>query len=166
MTYEDRVAAHGRSKGADAMNVIVEDSGAAPALPAAIPNDIETLLRCLAGRLVDSSHQFGRGCKDLAVDGQILLDVEVGDVRFLALRMGCPSPISLLSPREQEIARMVASGYPNKTIASILEISSWTVASHLRRIFVKLEVTSRAAMAARLSAQALTNLPPLRTDAH
>jgi DNA-binding CsgD family transcriptional regulator len=59
--------------------------------------------------------------------------------------------MTLLSPREREIARMVAQGYPNKTIASVLDISSWTVSSHLRRIFVKLQVSSRAAMATRLS---------------
>jgi DNA-binding CsgD family transcriptional regulator len=59
---------------------------------------------------------------------------------------------------------MVAAGYPNKTIASILEISSWTVASHLRRIFIKLEVSSRAAMAARLSAPARSSLAAPRRD--
>jgi len=135
------------------MNVMTEHPASASALSPAIPGDIETLLKCLAGRLADSA-QLSRESKDPAGDGQILLDVEVGDVRFVALRLQRPSPVSLLSPREREIARMVASGYPNKTIASILEISSWTVASHLRRIFIKLEVSSRAAMAARLSAQA------------
>jgi len=53
------------------------------------------------------------------------------------------------SPREREIARMLAKGYPNKTIADVLEISPWTVSTHLRRIFAKLRVSSRAAMAAR-----------------
>ncbi|MGA8809325.1 MAG: helix-turn-helix transcriptional regulator [Thermoanaerobaculia bacterium] len=55
-----------------------------------------------------------------------------------------------LSPRELEIARMVAVGHPNKTIAAVLDISAWTVGTHLRRIFSKLRVTSRAAMVARL----------------
>lgn len=55
-----------------------------------------------------------------------------------------------LSPREQEIARMVASGYTNKEIAAVLEISSWTVSTHLRRIFGKVDVGTRAAMVARL----------------
>jgi DNA-binding CsgD family transcriptional regulator len=78
----------------------------------------------------------------------VILDVEVDGVRCLLLRvLEAPAP---LSPRELEIARMVAKGYPNKTIASILEISSWTVASHLRRVFSKLGVSSRAAMVARL----------------
>jgi DNA-binding CsgD family transcriptional regulator len=56
----------------------------------------------------------------------------------------------LLSPREQEIARMVARGLPNKAIAAVLEISTWTVGTYLRRMFAKLGVTSRAAMIARL----------------
>jgi hypothetical protein len=41
---------------------------------------------------------------------------------------------------------MVAKGYPNKTIAAVLEISSWTVCTHMRRIFAKLSVGSRAAI--------------------
>ncbi|HMG47058.1 MAG TPA: helix-turn-helix transcriptional regulator [Allosphingosinicella sp.] len=56
-----------------------------------------------------------------------------------------------LSPREQEIARLVAIGYPNKTIAGILDISPWTVATHVRRIFAKLNVHGRPAMIAELA---------------
>ena len=56
-----------------------------------------------------------------------------------------------LSPREQEIARLVAIGYPNKTIAGILDISPWTVATHVRRIFNKLNVHGRPAMIAELA---------------
>jgi DNA-binding CsgD family transcriptional regulator len=82
----------------------------------------------------------------------VILDLEVNGVRCLLLRVHPrtePGHITL-SPREQEIARMVAKGYPNKTIAAVLEISSWTVCTHLRRIFAKLSVGSRAAMVARL----------------
>ena len=39
-------------------------------------------------------------------------------------------------------------GYSNKEIAGVLEISSWTVSTRLRRIFAKLGVTTRAAMVA------------------
>jgi DNA-binding NarL/FixJ family response regulator len=53
---------------------------------------------------------------------------------------------NLLSPREMEISRMVARGYPNKTIAKVLELSVWTVGTYLRRIFAKLQVNCRAAM--------------------
>ena len=86
-------------------------------------------------------------------DGKtVLLDVEVDDVRCILIRSPRNSsriPV-MLSPREHEIVRMVAQGYPNKTIAAVLDISSWTVGTHLRRIFAKLGVGSRAAMVARL----------------
>jgi DNA-binding CsgD family transcriptional regulator len=82
---------------------------------------------------------------------EILIDTEVDGARYLLVRLPEPRrfPISL-SPREQEIVRMVAKGYPNKTIAGVLNISLWTVCTHLRRTFAKLGVTSRAAMVARL----------------
>jgi DNA-binding CsgD family transcriptional regulator len=45
---------------------------------------------------------------------------------------------------------MIAKGYPNKIIASVLDISVWTVSTHLRRIYAKLGVTSRAAMVTKM----------------
>lgn len=53
---------------------------------------------------------------------------------------------AILTERELEIATLVALGRPNKQIADRLHISEWTVSTHLRRIFVKLGVRSRAAM--------------------
>jgi DNA-binding CsgD family transcriptional regulator len=53
-----------------------------------------------------------------------------------------------LSPRELQIARLVADGATNRTIARSLEISLWTVSTHMRRIFAKLDVCSRAEMVA------------------
>ncbi len=84
----------------------------------------------------------------------VLLDMQVDDVRCrieTAVASTWDAPAAgLLSPRETEVARMVAQGYPNKTIAAVLEISSFTVSSYLRRIFAKLGVNSRAAMVARV----------------
>ncbi|MDJ0702689.1 MAG: helix-turn-helix transcriptional regulator [Leptolyngbyaceae cyanobacterium MO_188.B28] len=57
----------------------------------------------------------------------------------------CDLP-GLLTDRELQIAALVAQGRPNKQIAKQLHISEWTVATHLRRIFAKLNVDSRAAM--------------------
>jgi DNA-binding CsgD family transcriptional regulator len=51
-----------------------------------------------------------------------------------------------LTGRELEIAVLVAQGYATKNIAYRLQISEWTVATYLRRIFAKLNVDSRAAM--------------------
>jgi len=80
----------------------------------------------------------------------IVLDLTVGGVRCLLIRSDGPPTVAILSPRESEIARMVAMGLTNKSIAQLLEISPWTVSTHLRRIFAKLSVTSRAAMVTRL----------------
>lgn len=55
-----------------------------------------------------------------------------------------------LSPRERQIAVLVAEGLPTKTIALRLGISIWTVATHLRRMYARFGVSSRAAMVARL----------------
>lgn len=82
---------------------------------------------------------------------EILYDVVLDGAHYLLIRLSKPSrPPVQLSPREQEIVRMVAQGHPNKVIADVLNISSWTVCTHLRRIFAKLGVTSRAAMVARM----------------
>jgi len=51
-----------------------------------------------------------------------------------------------LSPRERVIAQLVAQGLPNKCIAKKLNISHWTVATYVKRIFIKLGVSSRTAM--------------------
>lgn len=53
---------------------------------------------------------------------------------------------TVLTERELQIATLVASGHANKQIAKQLQISEWTVSTHLRRIFIKLSVDSRAAM--------------------
>jgi len=55
-----------------------------------------------------------------------------------------------LSPREREIALLVARGLPTKAIARHLGISMWTVSTYLRRIFARFGVGNRAAMIARL----------------
>lgn len=79
-----------------------------------------------------------------------LLDVTELGVRCLLVPV-TPQAHDLLSPREHEIARMVGKGYTNKQIAGVLDISLYTVSAHMRRIFSKLGVGSRAAMVAALS---------------
>ena len=97
---------------------------------------------------------------------EVILDVEVDGARYLLVRSPFKSPRTqvLLSPREQEIARMVAKGYANKTIAAVLDISCWTVGTHLRRIFAKLGVGSRAAMVAQLLQEDLIQQQPGETE--
>jgi DNA-binding CsgD family transcriptional regulator len=81
----------------------------------------------------------------------VLLDVTIGRVRCLIVQQE-PALRVTLSPRERQIALMVAHGRTNQAIATSLDISVWTVSTHLRRIFAKLAVSSRAEMVARLLA--------------
>lgn len=48
-----------------------------------------------------------------------------------------------MSPREEEILKLLASGYLYKEIADQLDISQHTVRTHLRRIYEKLQVRTR-----------------------
>lgn len=59
-----------------------------------------------------------------------------------------PNPLTL---REQDIARLVSEGRQNKEIAYQIDISEHTVENHLRRIYRKLGIHNRAALAARMS---------------
>ena len=54
--------------------------------------------------------------------------------------------LSCLTERELQVVKLVAHGHPNKQIARKLQISEWTVSTHIRRVFAKLGVDSRAAM--------------------
>jgi DNA-binding NarL/FixJ family response regulator len=48
-----------------------------------------------------------------------------------------------LSAREQEVLQLVSKGYRGPEIASLLGISNHTVSSHIKKIYSKLEVSSR-----------------------
>ena len=82
------------------------------------------------------------------IDGQVLAIIEAAESST-----NLDSKIAtLLTNRELQITTLVALGNGNKQIASQLSISEWTVSTHLRRIFVKLGVDSRAAMVYRCAA--------------
>jgi len=50
---------------------------------------------------------------------------------------------SALTPAELKVARMVADGHTNRSVAAALSISPNTVSTHLRSTFTKLDVRSR-----------------------
>lgn len=87
---------------------------------------------------------------------EIIFEADIDGDRYYVVRSRPEvAGRAILSPRELAIARLIAKGLPNKCIGDILDISPWTVATHLRRIFAKLEVTSRAAAVARLGEENL-----------
>jgi ATP/maltotriose-dependent transcriptional regulator MalT len=51
---------------------------------------------------------------------------------------------NVLTGRERDILSRISQGMPNKQIARILQISPETVKSHIKRIFLKLAVSTRA----------------------
>jgi len=118
------------------------------------PGTPETMLRELARMSVQTSPS-----RQLPHPGGLLqevlaeVDVEGTTYRLSRLRQ---RPRTLdLTPRELEIARLVAKGLPTKAIGAMLGISGWTVLTHLRRVFARLSLHSRTAMVKRLSDEGL-----------
>jgi len=70
-----------------------------------------------------------------------------------------------LNARELEIMRYVGDGAANKVIARRLGITENTVKFHLKKIFSKLDVSTRKAAVAKLSALRIASAPSHRTDA-
>lgn len=85
---------------------------------------------------------------------QVILDAVAAAMRHSASlwqaeykRTEAGKVLASLSPREQEVARFVALGRPNKLIATELDISEKTVHIHRQHVMKKLGITSAAELA-------------------
>ncbi|MGH8929944.1 MAG: LuxR C-terminal-related transcriptional regulator [Egibacteraceae bacterium] len=118
--------------------------------------------RILAGRALASSgerkaavRQLEQAAAELAAcSANRYHDQAVRELRRLGSRVGRPRSAGpgathpgSLTEREQEIAELVVAGKTNRAIARALYISEKTVEAHLSRIFTKLGISSRTAMA-------------------
>jgi DNA-binding NarL/FixJ family response regulator len=64
-----------------------------------------------------------------------------------------PRPSGELTPSEQRVAELAASGLSNKEIAQELVVTVYTVEAHLKHAYAKLGIRSRSQLAGRLSSQ-------------
>lgn len=134
----------GRERRQEADVIEPEAVGLAPAAPLTLTP--EDAARALLNALPDPCQSGPEAATQVTVT--------LGSARYvITVSEAGPAPAPVLSPREREIVRMISQGYTNKMVASVLDISLWTVSTHLRRIFAKLGVSTRAAMVARFVGQ-------------
>jgi len=131
----------------------------------AIPPLREALTRALGRRL----RTVSTGWAELAADADVLLDAYLGLqgsgdpadrraavqgaaalLRRLAANEAATPPVpglEQLTAAERRVADLVARGMSNAAVAAELFLSEHTVASHLKHTYVKLELSSRVALA-------------------
>ena len=63
-----------------------------------------------------------------------------------------------LSPREYEVARLVATGHSNRQIAERLILSEQTVKNHIQSIFRKLAISNRVELTIQIRRLNIRNL--------
>jgi predicted ATPase/DNA-binding CsgD family transcriptional regulator len=73
----------------------------------------------------------------------------VDESRQLAHAPPPPRPVAGLTPRELDVARLVARGLTNRQVAEALVITEKTAANHLQRVLDKLDIRSRTHLAVR-----------------
>jgi ATP/maltotriose-dependent transcriptional regulator MalT len=101
--------------------------------------------------------ELNRAARDLdALGAHRYRDAAIREMRRLGRRhhrTPRPGRPGVLSPREDEVAELVARGRTNRQIAEQLVISERTVETHVSRILGKLRVESRAAVGTALAAR-------------
>ena len=107
------------------------------------------------GRLAQTAFEEGRhlGLTEVLAEANALSGI--ADDRRISLP-------TILSSREREVAGLVASGLTNRQIATRLVVAEGTVATHVQHILAKLELQSRAQIAAWAAHQALLEPPNLQ----
>ena len=84
--------------------------------------------------------------------GLNLAGIELDGFHYMLMKVGVAA-LGPLTDRQREIVLSVAEGLSNKEVGSRLDITSATVAAHLRVIYRKLKVDSRSGLLLRLFAE-------------
>jgi non-specific serine/threonine protein kinase len=110
---------------------------AAPALSARLERRLERAVEALSPAARDAARRQGR---------ERSLEQMIAEARHVT---GSPEAVSVgavsLTPREVEVLQLVADGFTDAQIAQRLFVSVRTVNAHLRSVYTKLGVSSRAA---------------------
>ena len=85
-----------------------------------------------------------------------------GEIASVGLR---PAARDWLTPSEERVARLAASGLTNREVAARLSVTPKTVEAHLARAYRKLDISSRAELGARMGQAEPSPPPPPRQTA-
>ena len=129
--------------------------------------DVLTRLSCVAAPIVDPINHEVVGVIDLTSSAEDASPLMLGLARSGAREIQQPivalMPLvyrsvpsvwkgwQLLTSTEREVAELVSTGLTNKQIGATMYCSPYTVDSHLRAIYRKLAISSRAALASHMS---------------
>ena len=137
--------------GVEAMKRIAENDPAANVLVLTTFDTDEYIFQAIqAGAkgflLKDASHDDLYKAVRAVSKGESLIEPGVAArvlSRFVELAQNQASPVDILSEREMDVLRQMASGNGNKEIAAQLGLSESTIKTHVARIFQKLDVNDR-----------------------
>jgi non-specific serine/threonine protein kinase len=112
-----------------------------------------------AGLSADAAAAARAAGRALGLDGAVAFALEVGDTSQSVKTAAPTAAAALLSPREREVAVLVARGLSNPQIAEDLVISVHTAQRHVENILGKLGFSSRTQVAAWAVGQGLVGAP-------
>ena len=105
-----------------------------------------------AGYLLKSAsiEEIKQGIRTV-IQGGASLDADIARMIMQQMQATPPpaEPDRKLTAREKEILALLADGFVKKEVAAQLEISTHTVAEHVKRIYIKLEVPNAPAAVAK-----------------
>jgi DNA-binding CsgD family transcriptional regulator len=105
-------------------------------------------------RLEEGRARLTRGTALTSLGSRTEGEAELRRAQGLFTVCGAPAPaqdgFDALTSRERQVARLVGEGLTNRQVARQLRMAEKTVEGHLSRIFAKLEVRSRAGVAAQV----------------
>ena len=106
-----------------------------------LANDVDKVRQVLGERTFSVAWRAGRA---LSLDAAVDVALSHGDI---VARVSGDSPLAALTPREREVAGLLADGLTNLQIAERLVVSEGTARTHVERIMRKLGYRSRVQVA-------------------